>query len=67
LGNLPECDGQERLRGPNRIAKVIAGIALAMRFLHWRGVTHCDLWPMNILLDWAQHRPRCSRECVAGV
>jgi serine/threonine protein kinase len=45
-------DDQRRLRDPNRIAKVIAGIALAMRFVHSRGVAHRDLNPDNILLDW---------------
>jgi serine/threonine protein kinase len=36
----------------NRIAKIIAGVALAMRFLHRRDVVHRDLTPENILLDW---------------
>jgi serine/threonine protein kinase len=44
--------GERGLRGPNRVAKVIAGIALAMRFVHARRVTHCDLTPENILLAW---------------
>jgi TPR repeat protein len=48
----PDCGDQRCLRGPNRIAKVIVGIALAMRFVHSRGLTHCDLTPSNILLDW---------------
>jgi serine/threonine protein kinase len=39
-------------RRPNRIAKVVTGIALAMRFAHSRDVTHCDLKPENVLLDW---------------
>jgi serine/threonine-protein kinase len=57
-----ECAGQgslasnfaagARLRGPDRIAKVIAGIALAMRFVHSRGFVHRNLTPGNILLDW---------------
>jgi serine/threonine protein kinase len=38
--------------GANRIAKITAGIAVAMRFVHSRGVTHRDLKPANILLDW---------------
>jgi serine/threonine protein kinase len=44
-----------RLRGPNRTAKVVAGIALAMRFVHSRGAIHRDLRPENILLecDWS--------------
>jgi serine/threonine-protein kinase len=40
------------LCGPNRIAKVITGIALAMRFVHFRGTVHRGLSPDNILLDW---------------
>jgi serine/threonine protein kinase len=40
------------LRGENRIAKVIVGIALAMRFVHSCGVIHRNLSPHNILLDW---------------
>jgi serine/threonine protein kinase len=40
------------LRCPNRIVKVIAGIALAMGFLHSRCITDGDLKSENILLDW---------------
>jgi serine/threonine protein kinase len=36
----------------NKIARIIVGIALAMRFLHSRYFIHCDLKPDNILLDW---------------
>jgi serine/threonine protein kinase len=36
----------------NHIAKIVAGIALAMRFVHSRDVIHPDLTPDNILLDW---------------
>jgi serine/threonine protein kinase len=45
---------QCRLSGVNRITKIIVGIALAMRFVHSRGVIHRDLQPDNILLnsDW---------------
>jgi serine/threonine protein kinase len=43
---------QSRLQDPNRIAKVIVGIALAMQFIHSQGVIHRDLTPDNILLDW---------------
>jgi serine/threonine protein kinase len=47
-GPLAEC----RWRGPNRTAKVVAGIALAMRAVHARRVVHRNLKPQNILLDW---------------
>jgi serine/threonine protein kinase len=40
------------LSGATRITRVIVGIALAMRFLHSRGITHCDFKPDNILLEW---------------
>jgi serine/threonine protein kinase len=40
------------LISPNKIARIIIGIALAMRFLHSRYFIHCDLNPDNILLDW---------------
>jgi serine/threonine protein kinase len=40
------------LRGPTRIVKVIAGIALAMRYVHSQDVIHGNLTPDNILLDW---------------
>jgi TPR repeat protein len=52
LAGFFKADAQGALRRPNRIAKVIAGIALAMRFVHSRGVIHRDLNPDNILLDW---------------
>jgi serine/threonine protein kinase len=40
------------LISPNKIARIIVGIALAMGFLHSRYFIHCDLKPDNILLDW---------------
>jgi serine/threonine protein kinase len=43
---------ESSLRDPNRIAKIIAGIALAMRFVHSRGAIHRHLSPENRLLDW---------------
>jgi TPR repeat protein len=48
----PACDSQSRLSGETRIAKIITGVALAMRFVHSRGAIHRDLTPANILLDW---------------
>jgi serine/threonine protein kinase len=45
-------EGLRGLRGPTRITRIIAGIALAMRYLHACGVVHHDLRPENILLDW---------------
>jgi serine/threonine protein kinase len=52
LASLLTAGGQRHLCGPNRLAKVIAGIALAMRFAHSRGTVHRDFSPENILLDW---------------
>jgi serine/threonine protein kinase len=40
------------LRGPTRITMIIAGIALAMYFVHGCGVAHCALSPAHIFLDW---------------
>jgi serine/threonine protein kinase len=52
IASLLTADDQRRWRSPNRIAKVIAGIALAIGFAHSRGTIHRDLGPENILLDW---------------
>jgi TPR repeat protein len=38
--------------GETRIAIIVTGIVLAMRYLHWRGIIHRDLKPANILVDW---------------
>jgi serine/threonine protein kinase len=38
--------------GGTRVAKIVLGIVLAMRYLHSRGIIHGDLKPENILLDW---------------
>jgi serine/threonine protein kinase len=46
-GNGETC----RLPGETRIARIIVGIVLAMRYIHSKGVIHCDLNPDNILLD----------------
>jgi serine/threonine protein kinase len=40
------------LKHPTKIAKIITGIALAMRYVHSKGVIHRNLTPDNILLDW---------------
>jgi serine/threonine-protein kinase len=40
------------LQGPTRIAKIITGIALAMRYVHSQGIIHRNLTPDNVLLDW---------------
>jgi serine/threonine protein kinase len=38
--------------GETRIAMIIVGIVLAMRYLHSRDIIHRDLKPSNILIDW---------------
>jgi serine/threonine protein kinase len=54
VSHLPSAKGAElcQLRGETQVARVIAGIVLAMRYLHSRRVIHCNLTPDNILLDW---------------
>jgi serine/threonine protein kinase len=52
--HLPSVKSAEmcQLRGETRVARIIVGIVLAMRYLHSQKVIHCDLNPDNILLDW---------------
>jgi serine/threonine protein kinase len=50
--NCSELNQLNRLTGGTRIAIVVAGIVMAMRYLHWRRIVHRDLKPANILLDW---------------
>jgi serine/threonine protein kinase len=40
--------------GETRIAKIVTGIVLGMRYVHWRGIIKYDLKPGNIFvdLDW---------------
>jgi hypothetical protein len=52
--HLPSSKGADlcRLRGPTRIAMIIAGIAVAMNFVHARRIVHRGLNPAHIFLDW---------------
>jgi hypothetical protein len=47
-----QISGLSILTGGTWIAIVVAGIALAMRYLHSRRIIHGDLKPANILVDW---------------
>jgi LIM domain kinase 1 len=40
------------LNGETRIAKIVTGIVLAMRYLHWCGIIKSDLKPETIFVDW---------------
>jgi TPR repeat protein len=50
--HLPPATGDAALRGPNKIGRIVIGIAFAMRYLHSCGVIHRDLTPDKVLLDW---------------
>jgi serine/threonine protein kinase len=41
-----------QLRGDTRIAIIVTGIVLAMRYVHSKGIIHRNLTPTNIFLDW---------------
>jgi serine/threonine protein kinase len=45
----PDCS---LLKHPTKIAKIIAGIALAMQYVHSKGIIHLNQTRDNILLDW---------------
>jgi TPR repeat protein len=52
--HLPSTKGTDlcELRGDSRIAIIIVGIVLAMRYIHSQDIIHRDLKPSNILLNW---------------
>jgi serine/threonine protein kinase len=50
--HLSGSKGAGRSLGPTRIAKIVSGIVLGMRYIHSRNIIHRDLTPDNILLDW---------------
>jgi serine/threonine protein kinase len=51
-GSLTELQKLNHLPGGTRIAIIVAGIVLAMRYLHFCRIIHRDLKPSNILVDW---------------
>jgi serine/threonine protein kinase len=51
-GSLAELQKLNRLKGGTRIAIIVTGIVLTMRYLHFCRIIHRDLKPTNILVDW---------------
>jgi serine/threonine protein kinase len=51
LPNVNNCEIYQ-LRRSSRITRIIAGIVLAVRYIHSRGIIHRNLTPDNILLDF---------------
>jgi serine/threonine protein kinase len=51
-GSLAELQKCDRRMSVTRIAIIVAGIVLAMRYLHSHRIIHRDLKPANVLIDW---------------
>jgi serine/threonine protein kinase len=51
--HLPDAENGDvcQLRGSTRIVRIIAGIVLAMRYIHSQEIIHNNLTPDNVLLD----------------
>jgi serine/threonine protein kinase len=49
---FPDSPKLSVLTGGTRTAIVVAGMVLAMRYLHSRRIIHRDLKPANVLVDW---------------
>jgi serine/threonine protein kinase len=43
--------GTPRLTNPTKLAKIVIGVVLGMRFMHLNGAIHRDLKPSNLFLD----------------
>jgi serine/threonine protein kinase len=52
--HLPSFDNSTEsiITGETRIAIIVIGIVLAMRYVHSCGIIHCNLKPTNIFVDW---------------